>query len=93
MEPEIIPPNQRNKRSAKAGTKVQISLTTRSGSRQLTGTGLLAIFLFLAVAVLFAVIFVAVLGVVIVWVLGAVFLIAILLFFGIGRRMFGRIRN
>ena len=93
MEPEIIPPNQRNKRSAKAGTKVQISLTTRSGSRQLTGTGLLAILLVLAVTILFAVIFAAVLGFVIVWVLGAAFLVAILLLLGIGRHMFGRIRN
>jgi hypothetical protein len=91
MEPEIIPPN--NKRSAKDGTKVKISLTTRTGSRQLTSTGLLAILLFLAVTILFAVIFAAVLGVVIVWVLGAVLLVAILLLLGIGSRIFGRLRN
>ena len=93
MEPEIIPPNQRDKRSAKAGTKVKISLTTRSGSRQLTSTGLLAILLFLAVIILFAVIFAAALGIVIVWVLGVGLLVAMLLLLGIGRRMFGRIRN
>jgi hypothetical protein len=91
MEPEIIPPN--NKRSAKDGTKVKISLTTRTGSRQLTSTGLLAILLFLAVTILFAVSFAAVLGVVIVWVLGAVLLVAILLLLGIGSRIFGRLRN
>ena len=93
MEPEIIPPDQRDKRSAKAGTKIQISLTTRGGSRQLTGTGLLVILLILVFTILFAVIFAAILEVVIVWVLGAVLLVAILLLLGIGRRMFGRLRN
>jgi Flp pilus assembly protein TadB len=94
MEPEIIPPDQRDKRSAKAGTKIRISLSTHSGNRQLTGTGaLLAIFLILALTILFVVIFTAVLGAVLVWVLVAALLVAIPLLLGIVRRMFGTFRN
>ena len=93
MEPEIIPSDQRDKRSAKSGTKIKISLTARSGSRQLTSTGLLAILLILVFTILFAIIFAAFFGVVIVWVLGAGLLVAILLLLRVGSRMFGRFRN
>ncbi|MGH9550455.1 MAG: hypothetical protein ACRD3W_13825 [Terriglobales bacterium] len=94
MEPEIIPPDQGDKRSAKAGTKIQISLSTRSGNRQLTGTGgLLAIFLILAFTILFVVIFTAVVGAVLVWVLVVALLVAIPLLFGVVRRIFGTFRN
>ena len=94
MEPEIITPGQRDKRSAKAGTKIRISLSTRGGNRQLTATGgLLAILMILALTVLFVVIFTAVLGAVLVWVLVAALLVAIPLLLGIVRRMYGTFRQ
>lgn len=94
MEPEIISPAHRDKRSAKARTKIRISLSTRNGNRQLIATGgLLAIFLILALTVLFVVIFTAVLGAVLVWVLVAALLVAVPLLLGIVRRMFRTFRN